>query len=936
MERLQALHENFEGNILPAMFADGQHHCVNLIPRTPEDATRAIEMARLTGSRAFVRSGRHASPELFGPVDPNVENNMVIDMDNLHNVTVEVGLVKAGVGATAKNLAALLANNEVLLPVDAMLERSVVSTVLSNKPGHAPRSLGRPRDRVKYLHVVRPDGEVVRVTAGDRGAWDTVGPNYGIVTDVEFEPVHADQNSWVSRVSQPYSIETHEIAVSALFAEWERGMDLSVRVAMDGFFGLMALLIVTVVGRGDQSDDDKRKLLSRVVGELDPAAADAGAANYLRDEKHVSGTHDVMALFADDNVPGSTDCNEHDGDCIEYEGEVLRADAEDFVNQFCPFVRLVASECQVTADLQLLDGDQVRVSVQVFHSQAIVPDLNHMLLTMGLRRVPDMSSIVMEARAEPRIFGFRSLLARAPVPPVIPGFMGEVSPRGTKKYEHGAHAYASSSYAADLSSPFLVLWPTNASDVGAAIDYAKQHDPPKRIVAQSGGHQYSGKSTGPSDTIVLMMKAFAAAPVISPTNTTTLGVGLSLDIISQFLKNNKPPASIPHGECPKVCIGGHAQSGGFGHMIRSYGLALDYVLSFKAVLADGQYYTVVRPGSPLAHPARLAQALNDKLFAGVLGGGPGSFAVVTEYEFELIFDMDDANTWGASKPMFFEQKVFHQALREMIDWTTVGAPPGVDYFLSVTSEDYFLRKLGFMLIEVLYGDTHESGTPRDGQSFFGPMLQRIQDEKSRANILATPFIECALGDSAYEGPKPLSLTAHLGVRKLKKKNNYREFAEPYVKRVNGFYEPMSEAFATDFAQLVSDTIQDRRVKLVVQMLVGGGNLKNKAGTNGTGLPHRAISWGTVYDVFYTEGHRAVAVDYQLRMKEILERTMPTNQDNVRVFWGSYGTAAETNMSDARVVDQYYGDAALYSRLQDLKRYVDPTDLFHTPFTVQLP
>jgi FAD/FMN-containing dehydrogenase len=44
-----------------------------------------------------------------------------------------------------------------------------------------------------------------------------------------------------------------------------------------------------------------------------------------------------------------------------------------------------------------------------------------------------------------------------------------------------------------------------------------------------------------------------------------------------------------------VNVGGHAQTGGFGHIIHSFGLCLDYVQAFDIVLADGKLMNIVRP-----------------------------------------------------------------------------------------------------------------------------------------------------------------------------------------------------------------------------------------------------------------------------------------------------------------------------------------------------
>ena len=56
-------------------------------------------------------------------------------------------------------------------------------------------------------------------------------------------------------------------------------------------------------------------------------------------------------------------------------------------------------------------------------------------------------------------------------------------------------------------------------------------------------------------------------------------------------------AFLPHGECSKVCVGGHAQSGGFSvDCPRSFGFFVDYVQEFDMLLAPspaGDKYVTV-------------------------------------------------------------------------------------------------------------------------------------------------------------------------------------------------------------------------------------------------------------------------------------------------------------------------------------------------------
>lgn len=68
-------------------------------------------------------------------------------------------------------------------------------------------------------------------------------------------------------------------------------------------------------------------------------------------------------------------------------------------------------------------------------------------------------------------------------------------------------------------------------------------------------------------------------------------------------------------------IAGLTLGGGFGWLSRAYGHAVDNVLSFDVVTADGQ----LRTASPNVH---------DDLFWGLRGGG-GNFGVVTSFEYRL-------------------------------------------------------------------------------------------------------------------------------------------------------------------------------------------------------------------------------------------------------------------------------------------------------------
>lgn len=73
-----------------------------------------------------------------------------------------------------------------------------------------------------------------------------------------------------------------------------------------------------------------------------------------------------------------------------------------------------------------------------------------------------------------------------------------------------------------------------------------------------------------------------------------------------------------------------------GHILRNYGLALDHVKSFDILLAHPvvALRTITRPSNTVQVGDESSS--DNRIFWGVLGGGPGSFGVITSDEFECI------------------------------------------------------------------------------------------------------------------------------------------------------------------------------------------------------------------------------------------------------------------------------------------------------------
>ena len=499
----------------------------------------------------------------------------------------------------------------------------------------------------------------------------------------------------------------------------------------------------------------------------------------------------------------------------------------------------------------------------------------------------------------------------------IPGFGGEMFAPGAPEYDAKRAQYASISYPekqgpGGTMRPYLVAYPRpNSDDIPAAIRFARANN--KHIVARSGGHQYSGMSSGGDDTIVLSMDDYTGVEIEAVGDKTfaRIGVGTHLTDLAAALKAHG--VTMPHGECPRVCIGGHIQSGGYGLLLRGYGLALDHVSEFKIYTADGTLQTVRRPA---------AQDRNG-LWWGVLGGGPGSFGVLTEVTVECLRDADHPYSSGYQGFFVYDKAMFARAMNEIRVWSEKVAsqdpafPNDVDVQISLIAEKAAGKPA--VIVEMIYGNKDGRDDGGRNSAFLDEVVKRIVGDQRMAP------------GRGHQGAHPLSFMTNAKVRRDDFTPGGREFDLPIKKRMNCTKRALSATFINAFSDLVDRVTQSRTVKLVVQTFVGGGVYASTDVTPPlSSICHRDMVAAIVFDCFYTPEGLEDAKRYQAEMEGLLGEF--SGDQEMRMLWGSFG---DTNMANEQVRKCYYDDAT-WRDLQKLKKQVDAGDLFHTAFTVQLP
>jgi FAD/FMN-containing dehydrogenase len=198
--------------------------------------------------------------------------------------------------------------------------------------------------------------------------------------------------------------------------------------------------------------------------------------------------------------------------------------------------------------------------------------------------------------------------------------------------------------------PALIARCTGVPDVIVALAFARRAG--LVVAVRSGGHSYPGLSECDGGMVIDLgsMKQIHVDPD-GGTVRTQAGVLLGeLDRATQAFGLAVPTGSVTHTGLAGLTLGG-----GFGWLMRKYGLAIDQLLSVEIVTANGE---VVRAN----------EAVNPDLFWGVRGGG-GNFGIVSEFEYRLqavgptvlsgllLWPLDDGSQvvrfyrdWAASAP----------------------------------------------------------------------------------------------------------------------------------------------------------------------------------------------------------------------------------------------------------------------------------------------
>ncbi|WOG81642.1 hypothetical protein DCAR_0100793 [Daucus carota subsp. sativus] len=173
----------------------------------------------------------------------------------------------------------------------------------------------------------------------------------------------------------------------------------------------------------------------------------------------------------------------------------------------------------------------------------------------------------------------------------------------------------------ETPKPIFIVTALKEAHVQSTVICAKKVGVEMKI--RSGGHDYDGISYVSKETfIILDMFNLRNIDVNVENESAVVGAGATLGELYYRIWEKSKVHGFPAGVCPTVGVGGHLSGGGYGNMLRKFGLSVDNVVDARIVNAKGEVLD--------------RKAMGEDLFWAIRGGGGGSFGVIVSYTIRLV------------------------------------------------------------------------------------------------------------------------------------------------------------------------------------------------------------------------------------------------------------------------------------------------------------
>ncbi|CAN0911612.1 Berberine bridge enzyme-like 2 [Linum grandiflorum] len=443
--------------------------------------------------------------------------------------------------------------------------------------------------------------------------------------------------------------------------------------------------------------------------------------------------------------------------------------------------------------------------------------------------------------------------------------------------------------------PSIIITPTKISHVQAAVICTKAAGFQLKI--RSGGHDYEGVSyVSNSPFFILDMFNLRGIQIDAADQSGWVQAGATLGELYYAISRKSNLLAFPAGVCPTVGVGGHLSGGGYGNLLRKYGLSVDHIVDAQIVDANGKFLDS-------------KAAMGEDLFWAIRGGGGASFGVVITYKIKLV-------PVPATVTVFRVEKYLEQNATDMVyQWQFV-APK--------TTNDLFMR----MLLQPVSSKTKKGSlTVRasilaeylgNADTLVALMSKEFPElGLKKSDCLEMSWIDSVLWWGLDNAKNPEALTSRVpeSVNFGKRKSDYVQtpISKPNLEWI---WKKMVESGKTGFV-----------------FNPYGGRMDEIAATE-TPFPHRKGNlWKIQFSIGWKEAGETAEKDFLSQIRRIYSYMTPFVSKNPRGAYLNYrdldigtGRPGKDSYAEGKVYgEKYFG--VNFERLVKVKTAVDPSNFF---------
>ncbi|KAL0291371.1 UNVERIFIED_CONTAM: Berberine bridge enzyme-like 8 [Sesamum angustifolium] len=213
-----------------------------------------------------------------------------------------------------------------------------------------------------------------------------------------------------------------------------------------------------------------------------------------------------------------------------------------------------------------------------------------------------------------------------------------------------------------------------------------------QIRTRSGGHDFEGRSyVSEVPFVILDLLNLSEITVDVEQKTAWVGGGATLGMLYYNIAIRSKRLGFPAGFSPTVGVGGHISGGGWGVLIRKYGLAPDNVIDARILDVNGRILN--------------RSSMGEDLFWAIRGGGGASFGVILAWKVQLV-DVPEIVT------VFTIHRDLERNATQLIHrWQTVAPNLDKDLFIRVIAARNTTWE-GIMTIRATFNSVFLGGTDR--------------------------------------------------------------------------------------------------------------------------------------------------------------------------------------------------------------------------------